>query len=80
MQWLKDRLSKAKGWIIEQWDAFIRVQRARRLPTTACACKICKDLFSTGHQPDAQAERDPQSNVIKEKRNLWTSLLLSSAK
>jgi hypothetical protein len=27
MQWLKDRLSKAKGWIFEQWDAFIRVQK-----------------------------------------------------
>lgn len=27
MQWLKDRLPKAKGWIIEQWDAFIRVQK-----------------------------------------------------
>src|SRR5499426_806791 len=27
MQWLKDRLSKAKGWIIEQWDALIRVQK-----------------------------------------------------
>jgi hypothetical protein len=27
MQWLNDRLSKAKGWIIEQWDDFIRVQK-----------------------------------------------------
>ena len=27
MQWLKDRLPKAKGWIIEQWDAFISVQK-----------------------------------------------------
>ena len=27
MQWLKDRLPKAKGWIIEQWDAFINVQK-----------------------------------------------------
>ncbi len=27
MQWLKDRLPKAKGWIIEQWEAFIRVQK-----------------------------------------------------
>ena len=27
MQWLKDRLSKAKEWVIEQWEAFIRVQK-----------------------------------------------------
>src|SRR5262245_5247484 len=30
MQWLKDRLSKAKGWIIEQWEAFIRLQKDRK--------------------------------------------------
>jgi hypothetical protein len=35
------------------------------LPTTACARKIRQDLFSTGHQPDAQAERDPQSKLQK---------------
>jgi hypothetical protein len=35
------------------------------LPTTACACKIRQDLFSTGHRPDAQAERDPQSKLQK---------------
>ncbi|HEV2665995.1 MAG TPA: pentapeptide repeat-containing protein [Blastocatellia bacterium] len=27
MNWLKDRLSKAKEWNIEQWDAFIRIQK-----------------------------------------------------
>src|SRR5262249_15564311 len=27
MQWLKDRLSKAKGWVTEQWGAFIRIQK-----------------------------------------------------
>jgi hypothetical protein len=27
MQWLKDHLPKAKGWIIEQWDDFIHVQK-----------------------------------------------------
>jgi hypothetical protein len=35
------------------------------LPAADGACKICKDLFSTDHQPDAQAERDPQSKLQK---------------
>jgi hypothetical protein len=44
---------------------FFATEPDRHLPTNANSGRIRGDLFSSGYQPDAQAERDPQSKLQK---------------